>query len=116
MSDCRSIDPLITPYVDGDIDAAARLRIDDHVRACPPCHSRVSAERAVRELMRVKRAQIGACAPPEALRARCAALRGGAGAGAGRWRARVKPLAVAAGVILAAGGVFVYQATDRSTR
>ena len=32
MSDCTSIDPLITPYVDGDIDAAARLRVDDHVR------------------------------------------------------------------------------------
>ena len=28
----------------------------------------------------------------------------------------MKPLAIAAGVVLAAGGVFVYQATDRSTR
>ena len=46
MSDCQSIDPLITPYVDGDIDAAERGRVDDHVRRCPPCHSRVTSERA----------------------------------------------------------------------
>ena len=78
MSDCASIDPLITPYVDGDIDAAARRQVDDHVRRCPPCHSRVTAERAVRELMRVKRAEIAADAASETLRARCAALRAAA--------------------------------------
>ena len=37
MSDCTSIDPLITPYVDGDISAAERQRVDAHVRGCPPC-------------------------------------------------------------------------------
>src|SRR5438270_8278332 len=104
MSDCRSIDPLITPYVDGDIDSAGRLRVDDHVRACPPCHSRVTAERAVRTLIRARRGDIAASCAPEMLRARCAALRGGALSGASRWRARMKPLAIAAGVILAAGG------------
>jgi len=116
MSDCKSIDPLITPYVDGDIDAAARLRVDDHVRRCAPCHSRVTAERAVRELMRVRRAEIAGGAASAALRARCLALRGGTAIGASRWRARVKPLAIAAGLVLAAGGVFIYEATDRSTR
>jgi anti-sigma factor RsiW len=120
MSDCASIDPFITPYVDGDIDAPARRRVDEHVRRCPPCHSRVTAERAVRELMRGRRAEIAADAASETLRARCAALRAAAGA-AGRapvpsvWRARMKPLAMAAGVVLAAGGVFLYQVTDRST-
>ena len=72
MSECSSIDPLITPYVDGDIDAPDQLRVDDHVRRCPPCHSRVTAERAVRELMRDKRAEISADAASETLRARCA--------------------------------------------
>src|SRR3954468_16438436 len=123
MSDCTSIDPLITPYVDGDIDAAARLRVDDHVRRCPPCHSRVTAERAVRTLVRDKRAAIASDAASPALRARCAALRAGVPAGASLWRAPaqllrkpLKPLAVAASVILVAGGVFIYEATDRSTR
>src|SRR5712691_2963866 len=120
MSDCTSIDPLITPYVDGDIDAAARLRVDDHVRRCPPCHSRVTAERAVRALMRDKRTEIAADAASPALRARCAALHCGMAAGAGLlssvWRPRMKTLGIAAAVVLVAGGVSVYEATDRSTR
>src|SRR2546426_128690 len=43
MPDCQSIDPLITPYVDGDIGAGQRQIVDEHLRACPPCHSRVPA-------------------------------------------------------------------------
>src|SRR3954464_8814410 len=123
MSDCRTIDPLITPYVDGDIDAAGRLRVDTHVRACPPCHSRVVSERAVRELVRVKRAEIVAetTAPP-ALHARCAALRARDGVASlpallpPAWRSRLAPISIAAGVILVLGGVGLYEATDRSTR
>jgi len=140
MSDCKTIDPLITPYVDGDIDAAGRTAVDTHVGACPPCHSRVSAERAVRDLVRTRRGDVAADAAPDALRARCTALgaaaamspgastgargvtgeRAFAGAravtGTRGFRRAIKPLAIAAGVVLAAGGVFVYQATDRSTR
>ena len=120
MSDCTSLDPLITPYVDGDIDAASRLRVDDHVRRCPPCQSRVAAERAVRELMHARRADMCSDAASAALRARCLALRAAAPGGAAElpsfWRSRIKPLAVAASVVLVAGGVFVYEATDRSTR
>ncbi len=119
MSDCQSIDPLITPYVDGDIDAASRLRVDDHVQRCPPCHSRVAAERAVRELMRVRRPEIASATAPGPLRARCAALRATAAPGGvlgTALRGRMKPLAIAAGVVLAVGGVFLYQATNSSTR
>ena len=133
MSDCKSIDPLITPYIDGDIDAADERRVDDHVRRCPPCHSRVSAERAVRELVRSRRAEMTTSGASDALRARCAALGGRAAddrspegsrslkraravAGARGFRRALKPFAVAAGVVLVAGGVFLYEATDRSTR
>ena len=123
MSDCKTIDPLITPYVDGDLDPDGRGRVDAHVRACPPCHSRVSAERAVRDLVRTRRADIAADTASDALRARCAMLRSAkasrayAGiAGARRFSGALKPLAIAAGVILAAGGVFIYEATGRSTR
>ena len=133
MSDCQSIDPLITPYVDGDIDQASRARIDDHVRRCPPCHSRVSAERAVRELVQSRRTEMSAKAAPDTLRARCSALADGRSAEASRsvdsrfagarallgargFSRAIKPLAIAATVVLAAGGVFVYEMTDRSTR
>jgi anti-sigma factor RsiW len=118
MSDCRSVDPLITPYVDGDINAAERLRVDDHVRRCAPCHSRVTAERAVRALVREKRADLAGHPASAALRARCAAFGAGADRTAARWRVpgrMLKPLAIAAGVVLVAGGVFLYEATDRST-
>jgi anti-sigma factor RsiW len=120
MSDCTSLDPLITPYVDGDIDAASRLRVDEHVRRCPPCQSRVTAERAVRELVRARRADICRDAASAELRARCLALRAAAAGGAADvpsvWRARIKPLAVAASAILVLGGVVVFEATDRSTQ
>jgi anti-sigma factor (TIGR02949 family) len=116
MSDCQSIDPLITPYVDGDIDQASRARVDDHVRRCPPCHSRVSAERAVRELVQSRRTEMSAKAAPETLRARCAALRATPSPRVRTFRRAIKPLAIAATVVLAAGGVFVYEMTDRSTR
>src|SRR5215475_13572589 len=58
MSDCSTIDPLITPYFDGEIDADTGRRVDEHVRRCPPCHSRVAAERAVRQVVRLNRAQM----------------------------------------------------------
>jgi len=117
MSDCRSIDPLITPYVDEDIDSTGRRRVDEHVRRCPPCHSRVAAERAVRNLVHTKRGEIARGAAPSDLRARCLALRPAkAYAGASAWRLRMKPLAIAAGLVLVVGGAFVYEATDQSTR
>src|SRR6476646_7732097 len=98
MSDCRSIDPLITPYVDEDIDAAGRLRVDEHVRRCPPCHSRVAAERAVRHLMLTRRAEMSRQPASAELRARCFALRAAtASGGSSAWRVRMKPLAIAAG-------------------
>jgi anti-sigma factor RsiW len=116
MSDCRTIDPLITPYVDDDIDVDARRHVDEHVRRCPPCHSRVSAERAVRQLVRVKRAEISRDTASPALRERCLALHVASAAdAASRWRVRMTPFAIA-GLVLVAGGAFVYEATGRSTR
>lgn len=120
MSDCRTIDPLITPYVDDDIDADARRHVDEHVRRCPPCHSRVAAERAVRQVVRLKRSEMSRVAASPELRARCLALNAlnavKASAAASRWHARMKPFAIAAGLVLVVGGAFVYEATDRSTR
>jgi anti-sigma factor RsiW len=117
MSDCRTIDPLITPYVDGDVDADVRRHVDDHVRRCPPCHSRVAAERAVRHLVHIRRAEISRDAASPELRARCLALHVVRSTNAAsRWRVRMKPFAIAAGLVIVVGGAFVYEATERSTR
>jgi anti-sigma factor RsiW len=118
MPDCHRIDPLVTPYVDGDIDDTDRDLVDRHLSACRPCRGRVRAEQAVHALIGTRRSALGDDAVPPALRARCALL--------GRstpspfrtptgW-ARAAPLALAASLVLVVTGAFVYEATERSTR
>ena len=51
---CDRIDPLVTPFVDGDLPEPDRRLVEEHLRACPPCHSRVAAERHVHELIRAR--------------------------------------------------------------
>ncbi|HYM24264.1 MAG TPA: zf-HC2 domain-containing protein [Vicinamibacterales bacterium] len=134
MSSCRSIDPLVTRYVDGDLAGQDRALVDEHLRACPPCHSRVGAERAVRAAIDAKRAAIGCEKAPPALRAayeqlaRLKARAPGDAAGASEdvpgargfsraaWRARFVPFALAASLILVLGAAFLYQVTAGSTR
>jgi anti-sigma factor RsiW len=122
MSDCSSIDPLITPFVDGDVGAADRQLVEAHVRVCAPCHSRVAAERAVRDLLHVRRASLTAASASAGLRDRCAALgspsvRGSRlSATTTSWRSPMTPLAFAAALVIVVGGAFVYVSTDRSTR
>lgn len=120
MSDCSSIDPLITPYIDGDIGAAERQRVDAHVRRCAPCHSRVAAEQAVRDLLRARRAALSVDCASAALRDRCAGLGSAsarhAGATALTWQSRTAPFAFAAALVVVVGAAFLYVFTDRSTR
>jgi len=125
MSDCLSIDPHITPYIDGDLGAVERRLVDEHVRVCPPCHSRVAAEQSVRELMITKRTELTRETASTALHARCAALQRqraaatSAPAGAGfvnALRARFVPLAMAAGVLMAVGTASIYLLTSRSSQ
>jgi anti-sigma factor RsiW len=114
MPDCRKLEPLFTPYVDGELTAAERDAVAAHVRACPPCHQRVAAERTVRTLLQARRPVFAAEHAPSALRARCAAA--GARPSAVAWRARLGPLALAASLVLVVSGAFLYELTDRSAR
>jgi anti-sigma factor RsiW len=120
MPDCTSIDSLITPYVDGDIGAPERRLVDEHMRACAPCYSRVAAERAVFELMKTRRGELAGDTASVALRDRCEAQRRLSSAAAAgvvsvkAWRTRLAPLAVAAGVVAAAGAA-MYLLTGRSS-
>jgi len=120
MSSCRTIDPLVTPYVDGDIPDADRRRVDEHLRACPPCHSRVAAERAVREAIDARRASLCCDKMPAALRARCEQLARAVASHqspvssqrSGDWRL----FALAASLVFAVASAFIYQLTAGSTR
>jgi anti-sigma factor RsiW len=141
--DCARIDPLLTPYVDGELAASDKETVDSHVRACAGCRARVDAEQAVHRLMRARRPDLLQRRAPETLRARCAALatqpsdpparvnnltpaanrrrwlapKGGAsGVPAAGWRQRMAPLAMAAALVLLVGAAFLYRLTDSSTR
>ena len=72
MHNCDSLDPLVTPFVDGALPDADRRAVEDHLRKCPPCHSRVAAERAVHELLQARRSTLCRTTAPDALHLRCA--------------------------------------------
>ena len=123
MSSCRAIDPLVTPYVDGDIPEADRRQVDEHLRACPPCYSRVESERAMRNALCRCRAVLADGHAPAALRARCLALarsrqspvtslQSDRRLATGDWRL----IALAASLLIVAGGASLYQMTAGSTR
>jgi anti-sigma factor RsiW len=125
MPNCQSIDPLVTQYVDGELAAGELAIIEQHLRVCPPCHSRVAAESAVRALIRTRKPALQSQSAPATLRTACACLKAGGIAGADAaqmsgaarlWRARLAPLALAASLVLIVAGAFLYGVTGRSTR
>ena len=129
MPNCSFIDPLVTPYVDGELAGADRDAVADHLRLCPPCYSRVAAEQAVRAVIRARKSTLVAPRAPASLRAACASLtsRGTPAravspltpaerATAAVWRARLTPIALAASLVVVVGGAFLYDATEKSAR
>ena len=74
MHNCDSLDPLVTPFVDGELEDTDRRAVEDHLRVCPPCYTRVAAERAVHDLVRARRDGLCRADAPTALHRRCAAL------------------------------------------
>jgi anti-sigma factor RsiW len=74
MLKCEQIDPLVTPFVDGELPAGERRLVEDHLGACPPCYSRVAAERAVRALIRARKPTLCRVEAPVAVHLRCAAF------------------------------------------
>jgi anti-sigma factor RsiW len=122
MHSCSSLDPLVTPYVDGELTAADRNAVNEHAAHCPPCRARLARERAVRDAMQAQQAQLRAVAPP-ALRSRCERLAARSAPAEAApvvppppaRRARLAPLAVAATLILIVGSAFVLRTTQLST-
>lgn len=115
MSKCRELDPLFAPYADGDVPATDRASVEAHLARCPPCRDRVAEQRTVRAALEGHRSSLRGCAPGD-LRARCAAQ---AGRAAGRRLLsggivrRWVPLSVAATIVLAVAGVFLFSPNKR---
>jgi anti-sigma factor RsiW len=120
MADCRDLEHVLAAYVDGEAPPVDCAAVDAHCRACPPCRERVAEERAVRDAVVGSREKLRACAPDD-LRRRCEAHRraaetpasgGTAGRGAIFARKPWVPLSMAATLVLAVAGVFMYGLGD----
>jgi anti-sigma factor RsiW len=108
IRECRELDAVLAPYIDGESGAAERASVEAHLERCPPCRDRVAGERAAREVLRARRSEIRPCAS-QMLRARCAAHRRASERGSSMPRLRrLIPLSLAATLLLAVGGVFVF--------
>ncbi len=108
MANCPEIDPLITPYVDGEAEGADRAVVASHLEACPPCRRQIRAEATARAVVRDQAGALGEAAP-DRLRDRCRrAAAGEAARAAPAPRRRSWVLAVAATVVLTIGGVVGY--------
>src|SRR5262249_16562581 len=133
MPDCKKLDPFFTPYVDRELAAADRAEVDAHLRVCPPCHARVVVEQSVRDLLSARRHALKQECAPASLRSQCAGVAArlddrvkpratdDARATASRLargfsRASLRPLALAATLVLIVGGAFLYGITGRSNR
>jgi anti-sigma factor RsiW len=126
MPNCYKIEPLVTPFVDGQLPEADRRAVEEHLRVCPPCHSRVSAEREVHDLIRARVPALKRAEATDSLHAKCweiARLQPKmsdapprAAAPTAGPAARLVPYALAASLVLVVGATFLYQATDKSTR
>jgi anti-sigma factor RsiW len=125
MPDCCQIDPLVTPFIDGQLPDQDRRAVEEHLRVCPPCRSRVVAEREVHALIRARVPALNKTGAPDALHARCWEIARLKPQPADAARpvtppkglpARLAPYALAASLVLVVGGAFVYQATDMSAR
>jgi anti-sigma factor RsiW len=109
MSSCREIDPLLTPYIDGETTAAERTMVGAHLTGCPPCRHRVEAEQAAREAVR---ARVSRPCAPEHLRKRCRKTATPLGRLTSTYSSST--LSMFAVVIVVAGGVSVYGLTRLS--
>ena len=101
---------MLAPYVDGEVPPDQRMSIDAHLDRCPPCRERVVGERTAHDILAARRETLRACAS-DTLRARCAA-HGRRGAAARLTRRAWVPLSLAATLVLAVAGVFMFGLND----
>ncbi|OFW06272.1 MAG: hypothetical protein A3H96_15880 [Acidobacteria bacterium RIFCSPLOWO2_02_FULL_67_36] len=108
MSECQDLEPLFTPYVDGEAPPHDRASVDAHLHRCPPCHDRIEMERTARDILTARREHMRSPAS-DRLRACCERRRGALSAPRSMFAGRRTwvPLSLAATLLLAVAGVFV---------
>lgn len=99
MTECRRIESLLPPYVDGEATADVVRQIELHLASCGACKAQVASERTARRLLRAKADQLRTPAPP-GLRTRIAAALEPVPRPALGWRGRLTAFGAAAAVVL----------------
>ena len=114
IRNCDDLDARLAPFVDREDAPSERRAVEKHLDACPPCRKHAADETSARDLLQAHRDTLRPSAPEE-LRARCAALQSAPAspetAFASRRSALIRrwaPLSVAATVVLAVAGVFLF--------
>lgn len=112
MTNCRDLNHLVTPYIDGEMSVEERAGVEVHLAACPLCRQRAKVEAAARQAVRslAPRLCYGA---PEALQQRCRQA-AAFGTPTTSTRLRIFPVSMAAALVLVLGGAFVYALTASS--
>ncbi len=104
--DCRRIEALLPPFVDGEADGREAGVVEAHLTRCAACRQLVAEQREVRTLLTSRRASLREPAPV-GLEARLRSQVVPGAAPTGSWWRRLSPLAAAAAVVLAvAGGLY----------
>lgn len=102
MKECHDIEPLLTPYVDGEIGEQEAAGVRAHLTRCAPCRAAEEAERQARVWVRENAASLRGTAPAM-LASKCRQL-SRAPQARSRW---VVSAAVAASVAVLLGGSMV---------
>ena len=110
-SDCRQMESLLPPFVDGEATARDAVLVEAHLTGCAACRRLAQEQRDVRALLTSRRASL--CGPaPAGLESRVRHLAGVDVRAA--WWQRLTPLAAAAALVLAVSGAF-YWGTGQSS-
>lgn len=112
-SECRQMEALLPPFVDGQATAAAQSAVEAHLAGCAECRAAVAAQREVRALLVSRRATLADAAPSGfAADVRRVVAAQQSRVAPSRWR--LSALAAAAAVVLAMVGALSW-ATGRSS-
>lgn len=99
MTECRRIESLLPPYVDGEATPDEVRLIESHLGSCDVCQAQVVSERTARVILRARVSALATPAPP-GLRTRIVASLQPTEQPALGWRGRLTAFAAAAAVLV----------------
>ncbi len=60
---CRDVKRVVYFFLDGSLSETRRLDLDDHLKRCPECVTRLEIERRIRKFLQARFAHMSATAP-----------------------------------------------------